>query len=698
VSNSRLISLVTYLLVVLVLSSTPTSADKPTVNNPYGVHLLLSDLSAPNLDKYLTWAKNLVGKHGYVKQLFLPVIPQTTGAAPDWKLFVQKCYEYDLIPVVRLCSSISDGGVWQKPVADGPNNYHSIAEAIKKVVADLPRYDDHPLYIEVFNEPNNHYEWSGKSDPVEYGHFFVQVAKAIHSIGDPRIKVMNGALSPGGSYDNLKFIDVMCREVPGFIDSFDVWASHPYPIGPPQINRHNGTLAQKKWQYGIDGYLAELDVLAKYGRKDVKVMLTDTGYSLTAEGEDFLADRTLRAFRDCWSQWPEVLAVLPFTFNDPYGGFASGDWVYPDSGTDEHGRPTHAHQQYYDVWSLAKPNMPNGAINGKVREATYSTELPGAVVTLNPGGYKTTTDSRGNYYFPNSSHLEFLKPGNAYTINVQARGFAAQTKTNIPVRAGENTALNFSLKPTFMGMISGTIRDSSTGKPLPGVTVVTTPGNKSATTDKDGKYIIRGLTPTTYRVKSSKPGYYPFVSPEITVRAAENSVTSFYLGPGSQANENLLSNGDMEFGGGLAGVPVSWETPDGNAHPENYSMDSSVCFSGKRSLRVDPKGTQWNRLCQWTNYNSIHTDKKYGVECWIKATEGAKAYVRASILTNGSEHVGSIEMSAVRTTPNGWTLYKGSGIAPAFRSEKSGRIRVDIGVDSNSGIAWFDRIWVGVEK
>lgn len=659
-------------------------------NNPYGVHLLPG--SPPDA---MIWAKSLVGEGGYVKQFFTGISQDTKGPHPGAVAFVKRSYELGLIPICRIGTTFQSGS-WVKPKADAPGDYTSFANGVKRFVEGLPRHDKYPLYIEILNEVNSTVEWSHKPNAEEYAHCLVDCAKAIRSIGDPRIKIMNAGMA-GGS----EFADEMFTAVPESLWAWDVWACHCYGLNrPPEYNKHTGL----KDDITIDAYLDDLAVIKKHGRTNVKVMITEAGYQLgerehleyPAIDEAIRADYIVRSFRDYWSKWPEVLAVTPFQFCDP--GWRLHDWVYPDSGTDEHGRPTHAHQQYYDVWSLAKPNMPNGAINGKVREATYGTELPGAVVTLNPGGYKTTTDSRGNYYFPNSAHLEFLKPGNTYTINVQARGFGAQTKTNIPVKAGENTVLNFSLKPTVMGIISGTIRDSSTGKPLPGVTVVTTPGNKSATTDKDGKYIIRGLTPTTYRIKSSKPGYYQFVSPEITVRAAENSVTSFYLGPGSQANENLLSNGDMEFGGGLAGVPVSWETPDGNAHPENYSMDSSVCFSGKRSLRVEPKGTQWNRLCQWTNYNSIHTDKKYGVECWIKATEGAKAYVRASILTNASEHVGSIEMSAVRTTPNGWTLYKGSGIAPAFRSEKSGRIRVDIGLDSNSGIAWFDHIWVGVEK
>ncbi|MCL6629546.1 MAG: carboxypeptidase regulatory-like domain-containing protein [Armatimonadetes bacterium] len=686
-SNSRLISLVTYLLVVLVLSSTPTSADKPTVNNPYGVHLLLSDLSAPNLDKYLTWAKNLVGKHGYVKQLFLPVIPQTTGAAPDWKLFVQKCYEYDLIPVVRLCSSISDGGVWQKPVADGPNNYHSIAEAIKKVVADLPRYDDHPLYIEVFNEPNNHYEWSGKSDPVEYGHFFVQVAKAIHSIGDPRIKVMNGALSPGGSYDNLKFIDVMCREVPGFIDSFDVWASHPYPIGPPQINRHNGTLAQKKWQYGIDGYLAELDVLAKYGRKNVKVMLTETGYSLTAEGEDFLADQTLRAFRDCWSQWPEVLAVLPFTFNDPYGGFASGDWVYTDSGTDENGLPTKAHGNYWAVYKLAKPVDPWGSISGKITEGKFGRPIKDAEVVLS-NGTTTRTDSQGNYWFPK------LKPGQ-YKIKVSARGYKPQASTDLVVSAGTNTVGNMPLEPIKQATIVGTIRDAVTGKGLEGVKVSLQPGGFMVTTDKYGRYSFDSIPPCGYTLTAGKQGVYTVRREGICVEPGERIEIELTTGHGRPpVGTNLLCESSFEKGDeGPAGGWTIWEKAQ---QPGAIVVDRSNCFTGTASQKIEPRGSARNHVWQMTNYSSIEPGKTYRIEVWAKC-EDADGEVRlvGTFFTNETVELGSFTGSPILTGTTGWTKLVAVGTAPVFPEGKKGRLQVQVVADLKSGRAWFDEAWAG---
>jgi hypothetical protein len=674
------------ILAIFILLHTPLLA----ANNPYGVHLLPG--SPPEA---LIWAKSLVGEGGYVKQFFSGISKDTQGPHPGAVAFVRRCYELGLIPICRIGTTFKNGS-WTKPEPDAPGDYTSFANGVKRFVEGLPRSDKYPLYIEILNEVNSKVEWSNNPNPEEYAHCLVDCAKAIRSIGDPRIKILNAGMA-GGS----EFADEMFKAVPESLWAWDVWACHCYGLNrPPEFNKHNGL----KDDITIDAYLDDLEVIKKHGRTNVKVMITEAGYQLgerehleyPAIDEANRADYIVRSFRDYWSKWPEVLAVTPFQFCDP--GWRLHDWVYPDSKTDKYGRPTHAHQQYYDVWNLAKPNMQLGAINGKVRESIFGTELCGATVTLNPGGHKTVTDSHGNYYFPNSYDLQFLQPGDSYTLKVEARGFASQTRTNIAVRAGENTVVNFSLKPIIMGTISGSVKDSSTGKGLPGVKITLSPGNKSGVTDKSGRYTIKGLPPTIYQIKCSKPGYYEYSFPEVQVRAGENSVMNFYLGPGTDLSENLLSNGDMEIGGGLTGVPVSWETPDGNAHPENCAMDSSERFSGKRSLRIEPKGTQWNRLCQWTNYNSIHTGRKYGVECWTKATEGTRAYVHASILTNGSEPVGEIQLSPTKSTPTGWVLYKGSGVAPDFRSEKSGRIRVDIGVDSNSGVAWFDHIWVGEEK
>ncbi len=320
--------------------------------NPYGIHTYVQDLC---LDRYIDFqldkAVDLVGPGGHVKQLLYPVTSSTSGPRQCWVEFVNGAYDRELVPIVRIQGGWG-GSYWVKPQADAPGVYTSVAKAYKRVVQGLPRRDGHTLYVEVWNEPDLPVEWSGSPSAWEYGHFFVDVAAAIHSLGDPRIKVLNGGLTPGNSSFTRQLVSV-----PGFVDSFDLWAAHCYPHNhPPEYNLHYGTATYP--QFAIDSYLLELDVLARYGgRRNVQVILTETGYALYEntfgfEGyppihESNRADYMVRAFQNYWLSWPEVVAVTPFELVDPYGTTQYMDWLYPTTDI--------PHQQYSAIEALPKP-------------------------------------------------------------------------------------------------------------------------------------------------------------------------------------------------------------------------------------------------------------------------------------------------------------------------------------------------------
>src|SRR6185436_4936481 len=140
----------------------------------------------------------------------------------------------------------------------------------------------HTLYVQIGNEPNLHESWGGAANPAEYARFLVDTATAIGAIGDARIKLLNAALAPEGDIDNLQFIAEAVRAEPRFGDTFDLWASHPYPRNqPPANNLHDGT-ALPGSRYAIDAYRLELAALADAGvdTTDLQVVLTETGYEL----------------------------------------------------------------------------------------------------------------------------------------------------------------------------------------------------------------------------------------------------------------------------------------------------------------------------------------------------------------------------------------------------------------------------------
>ena len=331
-------------------------------SNFFGIHTLINNND--NIEQHLDWAYNLVGDGGYIKQMFTGITKDTKGPSSNWVTILKECYKRNMIPIIRV-AGIYTGSYWLKPEATAPGDYSELAAAIKRVVEQLPLKKGVPLYIEVFNEPNLTIEWSNETpNPTEYGHFLVDVSKALKSIGDPRIKVLNGALSPGGNYNNVKFVEDMIKTVPESLYAFDYWATHPYPANhEPEYNNHDGTAKYR--DFTIDSYILELEVLEKYGRKDTKVVITETGYELgndlykfegkPAITEELRTDYIMRAFRDYWSKWPEIIAVCPFEMVAMNGGWERFDWIHMDSSSDENGYPTNFRPQYQAVASLPKP-------------------------------------------------------------------------------------------------------------------------------------------------------------------------------------------------------------------------------------------------------------------------------------------------------------------------------------------------------
>jgi uncharacterized repeat protein (TIGR01451 family) len=320
----------------------------------YGMHTFVQDKCETNYIRYqLDRVRELMGPGAHVKQLFYGITTSTSGPNACWVEFVNGCYDRGLIPIVRLQGPF-DGANWVKPPAASPGDYTDIAAAHARVVNGLPRRDGATLYVEVWNEPNLNLEWGGAANAVEYAEFLVDVAAAIRGLGDGRIKLLNGGLSPGGNIAPTAFIDAMAT-VPGALQAFDVWSTHPYPGNrPPAENIHDGT-ANDYADLSIDAYLIELQRLADHGRGGLQVLLTETGYELYAQNLSFMghpaidesnrAAYMVQALRDYWSRWPEVLGVCPFELVDPFGAWPTWDWLYPD------GR---RHAQYDAVLGLDK--------------------------------------------------------------------------------------------------------------------------------------------------------------------------------------------------------------------------------------------------------------------------------------------------------------------------------------------------------
>lgn len=681
----RAVCLLTGLAIATVGVSFPGAA---AASNPYGVHTFIQDaMSDSMINTHLDWAASLTGPGGWVKQLMYPVGPSVITINPQWVKFINGCYARGLIPVIRL-GTWMEGGSWVKPTPDSPGNYHSWATALKNIVAQMPRSGDTPLYIEVLNECNNNMEWSGAADPIEYARFFVQTSNAIRSLADSRIRILNCGLSPGGSYNNVAYVEACCG-VPGFINAFDVWAFHTYPGVPPEINIHDGTAPMGA--HTIDSYLAELEVLANHGRTGVQVIATETAYSLGPDGEDARADRVMRAFRDYWSRWPEVLGICPYEFCDPHGGNDGLDWVNRMSGTTPQNLPTIAHEQYWSVYKLAKPGHATGCISGKVTESVFGAPLSGAQVTLTPGSAATTTDGAGNYFFPR------LTPG-TYSVSVTRANYSFASASGIEVRAAENEVRDFSLTPTVGCSISGVVRDSLGGQPIENARVALSPGGYAAYTDAEGRYQFLDITPSTYTVQGSSQSYYSYASREITLHAGESTAWDFYLGPGAPpGGTNLIGGTDFEEPPGT-GAAYGW-TPEAG-YGNHYCVDSSVRYTGRRSQRINPSDPSNDMVWNITDYSAITSGQRYRIEVWCRTGSGlaGAAKLIGRWYSNDMVYAGSFDGAPQLTAPDGWTLLVARGVAPSFTSSSNrGRLQVELRAETTAGSVWFDQAWAGLD-
>ena len=116
-----------------------------------------------------------------------------------------------------------------------------------------------------------------------------------------------------------------------------------------------------------------------------------------------------------------------------------------------------------------------GDVSGVITDAGTGNPIPGAIVTLL--NQRVEADVEGRYVFASIRFSDTLN------LFVEVAYYESRTRT-IALNA-ENLTLDVSLKRLF-GAVSGTITDTRTGNPIPGVTVTLL--DRTVATDSDGRY------------------------------------------------------------------------------------------------------------------------------------------------------------------------------------------------------------------
>jgi hypothetical protein len=91
---------------------------------------------------------------------------------------------------------------------------------------------------------------------------------------------------------------------------------------------------------------------------------------------------------------------------------------------------------------------------------------------------------------------------------------------------GSNSS-TFMFKTHYNGSMAGTVKDSN-GVPMEAALILILSTSYSTVTDAAGNYSITGITPGTYNVAVSKPGYSA-TTKSVTITAGEQNVTDFTL-------------------------------------------------------------------------------------------------------------------------------------------------------------------------
>ena len=144
----------------------------------------------------------------------------------------------------------------------------------------------------------------------------------------------------------------------------------------------------------------------------------------------------------------------------------------------------------------------NPVISGTIRDASTSAVISGASITITGAGggsWTGTTNGSGVYSI-------IVTNSDTFTVTASKSGYVTNSGTTGGVVAYDGTAtVNISLTPA-PASLTGTITDSVTGLPIPGIVVTLSPagGTTPQTTNASGQYNFPSVTPQgTYTVTLS---------------------------------------------------------------------------------------------------------------------------------------------------------------------------------------------------
>ena len=280
------------LTIFLACFSSPVQAiyDPRSVNNnKVGVHIL----DPHEIGSVPALVNSQGGDWGYVT---VPIQP-TDRDKNKWQLFMEKCLELHLIPIIRI-TTIPLGGTWS---AATPTDLVDFANFLAEL-----HWPVENRYIIIFNEVNRSSEWGGDVDPATYTQI-VRNANTIFKERNADFFLLGPSLDSAlpnsqTSMSASVYLKMMEQEDSQVWDYFDGWSSHSYPN--PGFSAHP---SRTGWQ-SIVSYRTETSTLA-FG--DKPIFVTETGWDQTQLSPSIIASYWSQAW-NTWNQDKNLVAVTPF--------------------------------------------------------------------------------------------------------------------------------------------------------------------------------------------------------------------------------------------------------------------------------------------------------------------------------------------------------------------------------------------------
>ena len=244
----------------------------------------------------------------------------------------------------------TDGGVPDAPRT--PDEIKNFADNAGEVAGHIrSRYGDlyKTISYEIWNEPNLNYEWEGNPNPAEFVNLIRATAAAIRE-ADPQAVIVSGAPSPGGDFDDLKFLEGMYQN--GLTGLVDAVGSHPYG-GPFPPDHPNGIDAQGNGYPYFRKPEAQRAIMERYGDSATQIWATEfswlAGLPECNFGEHTLwqvtpqqqADYLVEAYDYAHRNWPwmgPMFVVYDFAISGRYDRChpaAGYSLLRPDPNTNE---------------------------------------------------------------------------------------------------------------------------------------------------------------------------------------------------------------------------------------------------------------------------------------------------------------------------------------------------------------------------